>query len=116
MADDSGARAREEIAEMQEILSEYGFSFFDLAEASPKAEKTKQSCGAAIRTLVASVILMAAMRLRRLLPVKELSEKSGVVRKILDRHRKYIIASAEILDGDFPILASYLSYVKEENG
>ena len=117
MADDSGARAREEIAEMQEILSEYGFSFFDLAEASPKAEKTKQSCGAAIRTLVASVILMAAMRLRRLLPIKELSEKSGVVRKILDRHRKYIIASAEILDGDFPILASYLSYIKkEENG
>ena len=116
MADDSGAKAREEIAEMQEILSEYGFSFFDLAEASPKAEKTKRSCGTAIRTLVASVILMAAMRLRRLLPVKELSEKSGVVRKILDRHRKYIIASAEILDGDFPILASYLSYVKEENG
>ncbi|MBQ4426148.1 MAG: RNA polymerase subunit sigma [Oscillospiraceae bacterium] len=116
MADDSGAKAHEEIAEMQEILSEYGFSFFDLAEASPKAEKTKRSCGTAIRTLVASVILMAAMRLRRLLPVKELSEKSGVVRKILDRHRKYIIASAEILDGDFPILASYLSYVKEENG
>jgi RNA polymerase sigma factor len=116
MADDSGTRAREEIAEMQEILSEYGFSFFDLAEASPKAEKTKRSCGTAIRTLVASVILMAAMRLKRLLPVKELSEKSGVVRKILDRHRKYIIASAEILDGDFPILASYLSYVKEENG
>lgn len=112
-SDDSSERAREEIAEMQEILHEYGFSFFDLAESSPKAEKTKKSCGQAIRTLIASVLLMAKMRLKRLLPIKELSEKSGVVRKILDRHRKYIIAGAEILDGDFPILASYLKYIRE---
>ena len=112
-SDDSSERAREEIAEMQEILHEYGFSFFDLAESSPKAEKTKRSCGQAIRTLIASVILMAKMRLKRLLPIKELSEESGVVRKILERHRKYIIAGAEIMDGDFPILASYLKFIRE---
>lgn len=112
-SDDSSERAREEIAEMQEILHEYGFSFFDLAESSPKAEKTKKSCGQAIRTLIASVILMAKMRLKRLLPIKELSEESGVVRKILERHRKYIIAGAEIMDGDFPILASYLRFIRE---
>jgi len=107
-------RAREEIAEMQEILGEYGFSFFDLAECSPKAEKTRKSCGTAIRTLVATAVLMALMRLKHLLPIKELSEKSGVIRKILERHRKYIIASAEILDGDFPILSSYLKKIREE--
>ena len=114
--DDSVSRAREEIAEMQDILHEYGFSFFDLAECSPKAEKTKKSCGQAIRTMIASAILMAKMRLKRLLPIRELSEQSGVVRKILDRHRRYIIAGSEILDGDFPILASYLRSVREEGG
>ncbi len=112
-ADDTAQRAREEIAAVQAILKEYGFSFFDLAESSPKAEKTKRSCAAAIRALIASAVLMAKMRLARLLPIRDLSEASGVVRKILERHRKYIIASAEILDGDFPILAGYLSYVKE---
>ncbi len=112
-ADDSVQRAREEIAGMQGILREYGFSFFDLAEASPKAEKTKKSCALAIRTLAASAVLMLKMRLKRLLPILELSRESGVVRKILERHRKYIIAGAEILDGDFPILASYLRFVKE---
>ncbi len=110
--DDTAERARAEIEEMQEVLSFYGFSFFDLAECSPKAEKTKSSCARAIRALLASVALMAKMRLARLLPIKELSAASGVVRKILERHRKYIIASAEILDGDFPILAGYLAYVK----
>ncbi len=112
--DDSAGRARAEIAEMQDILGRYGFSFFDLAECSPKAEKTKKSCGQAIRTMIASAILMAKMRLKRLLPIKELGEQSGVIRKILERHRKYIIAGSEILDGDFPILAGYLRFVREE--
>ena len=111
--DDSPDRARDEIAGMQAILKAYGFSFFDLAECSPRAGKTKQSCGKAVRTLVASAVLMALMRLKRLLPIKELSAQSGVVRKLLERHRKYIIAAAEILDGDFPILASYMSFIRE---
>ncbi len=110
---DTAILAREEIAEIQEVLDLYGISFFDLADASPKAEKTKKSCAKAVRTLIASVILMAEMRLKRLLPVKALSAASGVIRKILERHRKYIIASAEILDGDFPILSGYLKYIRE---
>ena len=113
-AEQRAEQIREEISEMQEILHEYGFSFFDLAENSPKAGKTKKSCGRAIRTLIASAVLMAFMRLKRLLPIKELCEKSGVIRKIIERHRKYIIASAEILDGDFPTLASYLKSIKED--
>ena len=99
---------------MQGILQLYGFSFFDLADASPKTEKTRKSCGQAVRTLIATAILMAQMRLKRLLPIKELSEASGVIRKILERHRKYIIAAAEILDGDFPILAGYMAFIKKE--
>ncbi len=110
--EDEASRARAEIAEMQEILREYGFSFFDLADCSPKTEKTKKSCAQAIRTLIASALLMAQMRLKRLLPIKELSEASGVIRKLLERHRRYIIAGAEILDGDFPILAGYLAFVR----
>lgn len=110
--EDAASLARAEIAEIQGILQRYGFSFFDLADASPKAEKTKQSCGKAVRTLLAAAFLMAQMRLKRLLPIKELSTASGVVRKILERHRKYIIASSEILDGDFPILAGYLAFIR----
>lgn len=110
--EDAASLARAEIAELQDILRLYGFTFFDLADASPKAEKTKRSCGKAVRTMLAAAFLMAQMRLKRLLPIKELSTASGVVRKILERHRKYIIASSEILDGDFPILAGYLAFIR----
>ncbi len=109
---DAASLARAEIEEMQGILRLYGFSFFDLADASPKAEKTKKSCAQAVRTLLAAALLLAQMRLKRLLPIRELSEASGVVRKILERHRKYIIAATEILDGDFPILAGYLAFIR----
>lgn len=110
--DDTAGRAREEIAALQEVLQGYGFSFFDLADASPKAEKTRTQCARAVRTLLAEALLMARMRLKRMLPIRELSEASGVIRKILERHRKYIIASAEILDGDFPILAGYIAFIR----
>ena len=58
-ADDTAERARAEIAAMQEVLQAYGFSFFDLADSSPKTEKTKRSCGTAIRTLLAAAVLLA---------------------------------------------------------
>ncbi len=108
------ANARAEIAEMQTTLKAFGFSFFDVAKASPKAEKTKAACAIAIRTLLDSEELMQMLRTKRVMPIRELSRLSGVHKKILERHRKYIIAAANILDGDFPILSSYLRFVRKE--
>ena len=36
-----------------------------------------------------------------------------MARKILDRHRRYIIAAAEILSGEYPVLAEYLGYIRK---
>ena len=104
---------RDEIDAVQQLLSGYGFSFFDLTECSPKAGKTKNSCALAVRTLLADPALLEKLRNSRTLPIKELSVRSGVSRKILDRHRKYIIAAAELLSGDFPILAEYMAFIRK---
>ena len=108
---DPAAQAREETGEMQAILSAYGFTFFALTECSPKAGKTREGCARAVRVLLADPALLAGMRKSRTLPMKELAAASGVSRKLLDRHRRYLIAAAEILSGDFPILSGYLTYV-----
>ena len=110
---DPAEEAREEIAAAQEILKPYGFSFFDLAESSPKAEKTKQACCKAVLALLQDEALLEKMRRNKALPMKELEQASGVARKILDRHRRYIIAAAEILSGDYPVLAEYLGYIRK---
>ena len=121
MADESDdsqpgtSAAKDEIEAVQQILEEYGFSFFDLTDCSPKAGKTKEQCGKAIAVvmLLEHPPLLEKLRSTKMLPIKELSMASGVSRKVIERHRKYIIACAEILSGDFPILGDYLSYVRK---
>jgi len=49
-----------------------------------------------------------------MLPIKDIESCEKLPRKILERHRKYIIAGAEILKGDYPILSGYLKFVREE--
>ena len=110
---DPAQAARDEIAAAQAILKPYGFSFFDLAESSPKAEKTKQACCKAVIALLKNEELTEKMRKNKALPMKELEAASGVARKILDRHRRYIIAAAEILSGEYPVLAEYLGYIRK---
>lgn len=104
---------REEIEAVQQLLAGYGFSFFDLADCSPKAKKTKAACAAVVRALLGDRELMAQLRRTGALPAKALRREAGASRKILENHRRYIIAAAEILDGDYPHLAEYLRYVKE---
>ncbi len=50
----------------------------------------------------------------KLLPVKILEKNTKVPRKIIERHRKYIIAAIVILSGEYLELAEYLRYIREE--
>ena len=90
-----------------------GFSFFDLAQCSPRADKTKKACAEAVAYMLEHDDLIRKMRAKRILPVKELKEDAGISRKILERHRRYIIAAIEILNGEYPLLAEYMSYIKK---
>ncbi len=109
----SDRRLRDEILAANELLSAYGFRFFDLTECSPQQDKTRKECAEAIRMVLTDSALFAALEKTRKLPIKALAAASGVSRKTLDRYRKYIIMAVLILDGDYPQLAEYLKFVKE---
>ncbi|MBQ9030927.1 MAG: RNA polymerase subunit sigma [Parasporobacterium sp.] len=109
-----GNPLRDEIGAVQQLLEGYGFSFFDLADCSPRAEKTRKACAAAVNCILARPDILAKIRSSRTLPAKELKQRSGVSAKVLERHRKYIIAAVEILHGDYPLLAEYMSYIRKE--
>ncbi len=99
---------RDEILALNDLLADYDISFMDLTECSPKASKTKKACSEAIGYLSGEPALVAKMRQSRLFPIKNISENTKVPRKILERHRKYIIAATEIICNDFPLLQEYL--------
>jgi RNA polymerase sigma factor len=102
---------KEEIEALTGVLSAYDITFPDLERHSPKAKKTKTGCAVAVRALVRDPELMAQMRRLRSIPATKLQESAGVQKNILEKHRKYIIAAAEILYGDYPYLAEYLQYI-----
>ncbi len=104
----------DEIAAMQDILAEYGFSFFDITDASPRSEKTKLMCRDIIRYIHADEEMIAEMRRKRMLPAAEIIKELRIPRKKIERHRRYIIAVLEILNGDFPQLQEYFRSIKEQ--
>jgi DNA-directed RNA polymerase specialized sigma subunit len=106
--------AGDEIEAANEVLKSYGFTFFDLTECSPRAQKTKKACAVLTALLLKSPDLMDKLRRTKQLPVKELELAGQVSRKIIDRYRKYIIAAAVILSGDYPVLAEYLDSIRKE--
>lgn len=106
---------KEEILAANEMLSEYGFTFYDLVNCSPKAAKTKSACAKAVQYLLDNPLLIKEIQRSKQLPIKIIEKNSKVPRKLLERHRKYIIAVAEILAGEYPSLAQYMRFVREES-
>jgi RNA polymerase sigma factor len=104
-----------EIADANIKFSEYGFSFFELPKCSPHAGKTKKSCAKAISFMLSNPLLINDLRSSKQLSIKIIEINTHIPRKILERHRKYIIAAIEILSGEYPYLSEYLRYIREEN-
>ena len=104
----------DEIEAVQGEFTAYGFSFFDLTEASPKSEKTRKKCANAVAALLQDAEMIRVLETTKTLPVKRLVCRSRISAKTLERHRRYIIAAVLILRGDYPLLAEYLHMVREE--
>ena len=104
---------KNEIEKVQALLEPYGFSFFELAACSPKGAKAKGAVADSVAVLVENPAFFSMMRSNLELPMKELVKYSGAPRKIIEKHRKYIIAAAEILNGEFPELGEYFSYISK---
>lgn len=101
---------RDEIETLRDELKDYGIDFFDLAECSPRAEKSKKACGLVLKAIFTPPPLMEEIIRSRILPIKKILQREKVSRKLIDRHRKYLISAAVILAGDYPGIAGYLPY------
>lgn len=109
---DDAENLRLEIEALGDTLREYGFSFMDIVKHSPKAEKTKMACKIVINYIIDNPIILTELQSSLLLPIKIIEKNSGVPRKTIERHRKYIIVAVEILVGDYPYLSEYLRYIR----
>lgn len=104
---------RDEIESLSEKLNGFGISFFDLAECSPKAQKSKTACGQVLKAIFSPPPLLEEILKNRSLPINKILDREKVSRKLIDRHRKYLISASLILSGDYPEIAEYIPFSKE---
>ena len=108
MARGEGEGVAGEIEAANRQLQPYGFCFADLAACAPRAEKSRRACARAAATLAQDTQLLAALKRQQRLPVKRLSRASHVPPHVIERHRRFIIAAALLLGGNYPRLRAYL--------
>ena len=105
---------RHEIEALSVELAQFGLSFADLPSQTPKHVDARATAISLAATLVADVSLWEDCLRKKLLPVAALCERKMLSRKTVERHRKYIIAVALVLGGDYPMLRHYVGVRKSE--
>lgn len=103
----------DEVEALEQLLAGYGFPLHDIGGCSPKTGRTKRGCAVAITAVLERPELLEKLRRTKSLPYTELLKLDHVTKKILERHRKYLIAAIEILSGDFPQMGEYVSAIKK---
>ncbi|HWQ73497.1 MAG TPA: RNA polymerase sigma-I factor [Desulfitobacteriaceae bacterium] len=86
-----------EIREYSLELAEWGLTFADLVEVSPKHRKTRENLLGAARELAHDSILWSQVKRTKRLPIQHLSQKTGLHLKVLERGRKYVLAVALLI-------------------
>lgn len=102
------ADRRNEIEEYQELLANLNISFHDLVRMAPKHRDSRDRVISLARAAVRLAEDKRAVIERGELPVQRLVKEFGVSRRLIERHRLYILAVAFILLHDLPHLQSYL--------
>ncbi len=105
---------KDEIEAVNKEFKEFGFSFGSLSKCSPKSVKTKMACKKAILYILDNKFITNEIHLTKQLPIKIIQTDTGLPRKLLEHHRRYILAAIMILSGEYPRLAEYLSFIRKE--
>ncbi len=107
---------KEEMESFEEEIGRYGIGMEDLVESSPKSRKTREGCAGVLRLIFMPPPLTELLKKSKKLPITEILARGNADRKLMERHRKYLIAAAVILEGDYPQLSEYLKYLKPDVG
>ncbi|MDB5083829.1 MAG: sigI [Bacilli bacterium] len=99
---------QDEIERFSELLTEFQINFAELVENSPKHADARASAMSTARLIAESPEFTSFLLSKKTLPLKQLVQQATVSRKTIERQRKYIIAVALILLGDFRVLQEYI--------
>ena len=105
-----------EIRELSEQMEGFGVSLADVADNCPRQQRTLDACRAAMTYAKTRPDLLKQLVRTGKLPLSELAQGSGVERKTLERHRKYLMALLLICTNGYEIIRGHLHQVMKGGG
>ncbi len=102
---------RAEIEELTRQMHEFGVSLSDVADNCPKQQRTLEACRKALQYARENPELLDDLLKTKKLPIGQLTAGSGVERKTLERHRKYMVALLLIYTNGYEIIRGHLKQV-----
>ena len=102
---------RQEIEELAAVMASFDVSFSDVADHCPRQARTLEACAKAVRYGGENPHLLRELLKSRKLPLAQLVQGTGVERKTLERHRKYILAMLLIQTNGYEIIRGHLRHV-----
>ncbi len=110
------AATKQEIEELSAVMNTFGVTLTDVAEHSPKQERTLAACARAVRHARENRKLLEELLRTKKLPMAALAAGAGVDRKTLERHRKYVLAMLLIQTNGYEIIRGHITHVLEMKG
>ena len=107
---------KQEIEELSFVMNKFGVSFSDVSENSPKQERTMEACKRVICYAIENKHLLDELLNTKKLPMAQLVTGSGVERKTIERHRKYILVMLLIQTNGYEIIRGHLRYALKMKG
>jgi len=108
--------AKSEILHFAETLTEYDLSLTDIADNCPKQERTLEACHRILSYARENPEILHTVETTKKLPIKKLSEETGIDRKLMERHRKYLIAILLAFTNGFEIIRGHLKQISPKRG
>ena len=107
---------RAEIAEFGRQLASFGIGFSDVADNCPRQERTLAACRAVLDCARANPILLDKLLRTGRLPIRDLVLGSGVDKKTIERHRKYLVAILLAFTNGYEIIRGHLCQLTPRGG
>lgn len=100
--------SRREIAEFASQLEGFGLALADIADNCPRQERTLDACRRALAFARRAPGILDRVAATGKLPIAALAEGSGVERKTLERHRRYLVALLIAFTNGYEIIRGQL--------
>ena len=108
--------AQTEIAEFSTQLESLGLCLSDVADNCPKQDRTLYACLKVLSCAKKDAVLLERTVKSGKLPIAELSGRSGVDKKTIERHRKYLMALLLAYTNGFEIIRGHLYQMEKREG